>query len=154
MRTTSKILVVLTSSVISLNVFMCVCEDENTSKHPRHDRVKKQGVKTQSDSAMRSICFLLFLNYTLFFISTSFISTASLKFGQKISTTKAPALAWHSLSLLIFQFSYSQFLACRRQTTDLYSFRTFINLFLASRPRKTITCCFSNINNRYKASTG
>ena len=31
-----------------------------------------------------------------------------------------------------FQFSYSQFLACRRQTTDFYSFCTVINLFGAN----------------------
>ena len=41
---------VLTSSVISLNVFMCVCEDENTSKHPRHDRVKE--MKSSSDTVI------------------------------------------------------------------------------------------------------
>ena len=43
----------------------------------------------QNPSDFFSCCCKFF--YTLFFISTTAISTASLRFGQKLSTTEAPA---------------------------------------------------------------
>ena len=44
--TTSKMLVESTSSVFSLDVFICVCEDDKPSKRPNKYRVKERKHRT------------------------------------------------------------------------------------------------------------
>ena len=63
-------------------------------------------------------CIIPYTKYTLFFISTSAISTARLRIGQKISTFCAPPLR---LAFVKYQFSkYGYFMIyCKKEIIHL-----------------------------------